>query len=101
MYSGRALLVSSDARRVVLEGTPTLAGSCCTLAETVRNLVTRVGVALPDAVAMVSANPARVAGIGSRVGRIAVGRRADLVMLRDDLSIDRVIVAGECVFDNA
>lgn len=37
---------------------------------------------LPDAVAMVAGNPARVAGLTDR-GEIAIGRRADLVRVRD------------------
>ncbi len=39
------------------------------------------GITLPDAVALVSANPARMAGLNDR-GRIAPGMRADLVRVR-------------------
>ncbi len=39
------------------------------------------GITLPDAVALVSANPARMAGLADR-GRIAPGMRADLVRVR-------------------
>lgn len=39
------------------------------------------GVSLPQAVAMVSANPARAAGLTDR-GEIAIGKRADLVRVR-------------------
>lgn len=41
------------------------------------------GIALPDAVAMVSKNPAEAVGLHDR-GAIAIGRRADLVRVRVD-----------------
>ena len=41
------------------------------------------GISLPQAVAMVSSNPARAVGLGDR-GRIAPGYRADLVRVRVD-----------------
>ncbi len=40
------------------------------------------GLSLPDAVAMVAGNPAQVAGLTDR-GEIAIGKRADLVRVRD------------------
>jgi alpha-D-ribose 1-methylphosphonate 5-triphosphate diphosphatase len=52
----------------------------------------RLDVALPEAVAKVSANPARMLGLGDR-GEIAVGRRADLihVTMADDLPVVRQV----------
>jgi len=55
----------------------TLAGSCITMLESVRNLV-RAGIPLGQAVRTGTANPARVLGLTDR-GRIAPGCRADLV----------------------
>jgi alpha-D-ribose 1-methylphosphonate 5-triphosphate diphosphatase len=46
----------------------------------------RDSLGLPAAVAMVSANPADVAGLADR-GRIAVGRRADLVLVHQDAGL--------------
>jgi N-acetylglucosamine-6-phosphate deacetylase len=59
----------------------------------VRNLV-RAGVALPAAVAAASRNPLALLGVTDR-GRIAVGQRADLVELDPDLTVRRVMLAGE------
>jgi len=79
--------------RVTLAGTTTLAGSVIALDSAVRNLVTS-GVPLPAAVAAAGANPLAMLGVSDR-GRIAVGQRADLVELADDLGVRRVMRAGE------
>ena len=79
-------------QRVTLTGTSTLAGSVIALDDAVRNLVAS-GVPLPAAVAAASRNPLALLGITDR-GRIAVGQRADLVELDDDLRVRRVMRVG-------
>jgi N-acetylglucosamine-6-phosphate deacetylase len=81
--------------RVTLAGTTTLAGSVLALDVAVRNLVAE-GFALPTAVAAASRNPLTMIGVTDR-GRIAVGQRADLVELDDDLAVRRVMRAGTWV----
>jgi N-acetylglucosamine-6-phosphate deacetylase len=81
--------------RVTLAGTDTLAGSVIALDSAVRNVVT-AGLPLPDAVAAASANPLALLGVGDR-GRIAVGQRADLVELDDELRVGRVMRGGTWV----
>jgi len=71
-----------------------LAGSVLTMLDAVRNLHA-LGVPLVDAVDAASAVPARV--IGADVGRLAVGSRADVVVLDDNLAIARVLVGGEAL----
>jgi N-acetylglucosamine-6-phosphate deacetylase len=66
-----------------------LAGSSITMADAVRRAVEN-GVPLSDASAAASQVPARTLGIDDEVGSIAVGRRADLVVLSPDLGIRRV-----------
>lgn len=66
--------------RVVLEGTDTIAGSCDTLWSCLNRLVTRFRLPLPAAVACVSENPARVAGL-PHVGTLRPGCRADAIAL--------------------
>ena len=78
--------------RVTVVGTTTLAGSVIALDTAVRNLV-RSGVALPAAVAAASRNPAAMLGLKDR-GRIAVGQRADLVELDEQLHVSRVMRSG-------
>jgi N-acetylglucosamine-6-phosphate deacetylase len=79
-------------QRATLLGTDTLAGSVIALDEAVRNLVAG-GLGLPFAVAAASRNPLELLGIDDR-GRLAAGRRADLVELDDDLRVRRVMHAG-------
>lgn len=47
---------------------------------------------LPQSVSLVSANPARAAGLAGEVGALEVGRRADLVLVRLDEGIPVVLM---------
>jgi N-acetylglucosamine-6-phosphate deacetylase len=77
---------------VTLAGTTTLAGSVIALDDAVRNLVGS-GAGLHEAVAAASANPLTLIGQTDR-GRLAVGQRADLVELDDDLGVRGVWIRG-------
>ena len=70
-----------------------LAGSSLTMIEAVRNLHS-LGIPLSQAVAAATAVPARVLGTPD-LGRLDVGLPADLVVLDDNLEIERVCVGGE------
>jgi N-acetylglucosamine-6-phosphate deacetylase len=96
MGDGRArigeLEIEVRGHRSTLVGSEVIAGSVIGLDSAVRNLV-RGGIGLTDALAAASANPARLLGLVDR-GRIAVGLRADLVELDDDLQVTGVLVHG-------
>jgi N-acetylglucosamine-6-phosphate deacetylase len=70
-----------------------LAGSTLTMIEAVRNLH-GLGIPLPEAVAAATTVPARVLGRSS-LGRLDIDLPADLVVLDDNLEIERVCVGGE------
>jgi N-acetylglucosamine-6-phosphate deacetylase len=70
-----------------------LAGSTLTMVEAVRNLH-GLGAPLAEAFAAASAVPARVVGLPT-LGRLDVDLPADIVVLDDNLEIDRVFVGGE------
>jgi N-acetylglucosamine-6-phosphate deacetylase len=70
-----------------------LAGSTLTLDRALRNIVA-LGVPLPSALRMVTANPARQIGLGSRKGVLAPGADADLVFLDDKLEVSGVMTRG-------
>jgi N-acetylglucosamine-6-phosphate deacetylase len=70
-----------------------LAGSTLTMIQALRNLV-ELGVTLERAAEAASLTPAGVLGLGD-VGRLGIGRRADVVVVDDNLEIERVLVAGE------
>jgi N-acetylglucosamine-6-phosphate deacetylase len=73
----------------------TLAGSLLTMATAVRNMVKLVGLELHQAVQMASLNPARRHGLDAELGSLAVGKRADLVLLDNDLQVESTIVGGQ------
>ncbi len=74
------------------DGDGVLAGSVLTMIDAVRNLHA-LGVPLEAALDAATAVPARV--IGADAGRIEIGAPADLIVLSEELEIERVLVAGE------
>jgi len=70
-----------------------LAGSLLTMIDAVRNLHT-LGVPIEDALAAASTVPARALGLAD-AGRLDVGLPADIVVLDDNLDVERVVVGGE------
>src|ERR1019366_5093292 len=70
-----------------------LAGSTLTLDRALRNMVA-LGVPLASAIPMVTANPARQIGMGSRKGVLAAGADADMVFLDDKLEVSGVMPRG-------
>jgi len=89
--------VSASGRTLSVVGTNTLAGSCSTLLETFHSLVNILGVPIGKAVAMLSENPARIAKI-THTGLIEVGKRADVLLFNEDLSLLKTVVSGQIVF---
>jgi N-acetylglucosamine-6-phosphate deacetylase len=69
-----------------------LAGSTVTMIEAVRNLV-ELGAPLAAALSAASEVPARLAG-RAELATLAAGTPADIVVLGDDLEIERVLVRG-------
>lgn len=57
----------------------------------------RAGLAPEDALRAATVNPARVLGLDSTMGRVEVGRAADLVLLDGDWSASATIVGGRLV----
>ena len=70
-----------------------LAGSTLTLDRALRNTVA-LGVKLADAMAMLTANPARLLGLEKRKGALIPGADADLVFLDTELQVRHVMTRG-------
>jgi N-acetylglucosamine-6-phosphate deacetylase len=70
-----------------------LAGSTLTLDRALRNVV-RLGISLPDAVCMLTANPAKLLGIEFKKGALRVGADADIVTLDENLQVTNVWTRG-------
>lgn len=76
------------------------AGSIATTSRLVRTMVQRAGVELTAAVRMAALTPARMLGMDAEIGSIAVGKRADLLLLDSGLQVQGVIRDGKQVIDN-
>ena len=57
------------------------------------------GIPLIDAVTAASLTPARALGLDGRVGRIAAGLTADLVVLDEELAVTSVMADGRWLDD--
>ena len=71
------------------------AGSVATADRLVRVMTKVAGVPLPDAVKMMTKNPAREIGLSDRRGVIKEGYEADLVLFDGDINIRSVFIGGE------
>jgi len=76
-----------------------LAGSITTMDELVRNAVRHLGLSLSQALQMASLTPARILGVTGRVGEVAVGKEADLVILDRELQVAATMVGGRLVYE--
>ena len=90
---GGQTIVAQDGRCANAEGR--LAGSDLDMASAVRNTVRRLGLPLEEALRMASRYPAAFLGLECRLGRIAPGFDADLVLLDDDLEVRETWIGGQ------
>jgi N-acetylglucosamine-6-phosphate deacetylase len=70
-----------------------LAGSTLTLDRALRNVVA-LGIPFPDAVRMLTANPAKLLGIEFKKGALRTGADADIVLLDENLQVTNVWTRG-------
>lgn len=88
------LVADGTARLATTDGSPgAIAGSVLTMDAALRQAVA-AGFSMVDACRMAATTPARAIGLGERVGALAPGLRADLVVLDDNLNVVRVMRAG-------
>lgn len=77
-----------------------LAGSLMTLENGVRNMMVHTGYGLCHAIRMATLNPARVLGIDDKVGSLAKGKKANIIIIDDAVNIKKVFLEGELMVDN-
>jgi N-acetylglucosamine-6-phosphate deacetylase len=80
-----------------LDGGGALAASTLTLDAAVRNFVRSCGMTMVEAASAVSAQPAALLGAQGRIGTLAEGAQADLVLLDDGLHVTGVMDRGTWV----
>ncbi|MGL5360412.1 MAG: amidohydrolase family protein, partial [Shewanella sp.] len=72
-----------------------LAGCVLDMASAVSNTVNMLGLPLSEALRMAALYPAQFLGIDAMHGRIALGQRADLVVLDEQLRVQESYIAGD------
>ncbi len=79
-------------------GKPTerLAGAIITLMDGIRNVV-KWGFSLEDTLTMATLTPAQNLGVDDRVGSIASGKAADIVIIDENFHVKNVIVRGKVI----
>jgi len=77
----------------------TLAGSTATMPRCVCTMHRDAGIPLHQALQMASLNPARVIGMAEQFGSLQPGRKADLVVMDENLEVYLTMVNGEIVFN--
>ena len=91
--SGGQKVNVQDGKAYLEDGT--IAGSTTNLLQEVRNLVSWGICDAADALYAASAVPARAAGIFDVAGSIEAGKDADLLVLTEDLQLQKTILSGE------
>ena len=76
----------------------TIAGSCLTMIEAVKNAVRSCGARLKDAVAFATINPARLLGVDAFKGSVARGKDADIVIFDKNFDVKMTIVRGRIAY---
>lgn len=71
-----------------------IAGSTLTMEKAVARAVEIAGVPIADAVTAASLTPASTIGLADRIGSIAVGKQADLLLLDEKMAVCKVMVKG-------
>ena len=72
----------------------TLAGSCLTLWQAVKNVVAHAGIDLSEALRMTSTYPAQVVGQSHRLGRVAPAFEANFILFDEALNLKGVVMEG-------
>lgn len=80
--------------KATLKGTTTLAGSSSNLLQELKNVVS-FGIKLEDALVSLTESPAKAVRIFDEVGSIEVGKKADMLLLDENLNLDSVFVDGQ------
>jgi N-acetylglucosamine-6-phosphate deacetylase len=93
-YTLGGLDVTVHGKYATLTSDGVLAGSVTSLPDCVRTAVLQMGIPLETAIAAATVNPAKKLGILEDRGTLEAGKRADIVLWNEDLSLAAVIRNG-------
>ena len=74
----------------------TLAGSGLTMDQALRNAIKWLNLELPQAINLVSKNPAEILGLETKKGTLAVGYDADFTILDKNYNVLQTWIGGQC-----
>lgn len=74
------------------------AGSVATADRLIRTMMKDAGVSLTTAVQMITATPARIAGVADRKGALAEGMDADIVLFDSNVNVSLTMVNGRVIY---
>lgn len=80
--------------KATIKGTDTIAGSATNLFDCMKHAI-KAGIKEEDAIKAATINPAKLLGIDRKVGTIREGNIANLLVLDDELNIERIFLRGE------
>lgn len=92
-YTFRGIAHKRDGGKAVRLADGSLAGGGGFLLDNVRSAA-EFGIPLADAVRAAALTPARAIGADDRIGSIAAGKRADLILVNDALELKAVVLRG-------
>ncbi|MBT0586786.1 N-acetylglucosamine-6-phosphate deacetylase [Alteromonas oceanisediminis] len=75
----------------------TLAGSCLTMRDAVKNTVSLCATPLTDAIQMATLTPATLLGLNHVMGKIDISYQANILSLNEQLDIEQVVQYGKVV----
>lgn len=97
-YTLGGLDVNVNGNRATLVDGGALAGSVTNLMDCMRTVVKVMEIPLETAVACATANPAKSLGVYDTYGSISAGKKADIVLLDEELALKLVIKDGQIPF---
>ncbi len=77
-----------------------LAGSRLTLDNACRNMMVHTGYGLCHAIRMATINPAKLLGIDDKVGSLEAGKKANIIIIDDQIRIKKVFLEGDLMVNN-
>ncbi|HTN05954.1 N-acetylglucosamine-6-phosphate deacetylase [Agriterribacter sp.] len=77
------------------------AGSVATADRLVRTMINMAELPLEKAIQMITATPARIAGVSDKKGSLAAGKDADIVLFDESIHITMTIVKGKIIYRQA
>lgn len=97
MLQAEVMIQTERDKALVIE-TGRLAGGLVALDENVRHLISMTECSIEYAIEAASEKPAKILGIDHLYGSLKVGRRADMIILNDQLEVQSTFIKGEKVY---